>query len=307
MKRRTKFLLAATAAIAALGFAFYRLYIPHTTTSAISKFGFAGASALRAGGYVRCRRVFTPDAKEVRNFEERGVPVPPTEYSSWVILEGDQRDAVQRALAEEIEAFVNFDTACHFHTDVEIIVYNDSLYPVFTVELCTSCNKWRTNGGKNGRFAKDSVLATLASNFRPYNPPTLTETFGPEAAAAISSHSRIAIRRVFADHDRKHPKTYSVLQDLSQTDAESVRALFASQFTRAEANPLWVKACLYHPDMQFFIYDPLDQLVARIELCLGCGDWIMPGVAHGGYGGKDEFKRIMIETCTPLFFERFTE
>lgn len=150
-------------------------------------------------------------------------------------------------------------------------------------------------------------LIPRCSAHQPTTRAPLSETFTPDAAAAIASNSRIAIRRVFADFARQRPTTYSSLQTLSEADARIVRSLFSTHFSRNDPNAKQVKACGYHPDMQFYLYDPLGQLVARIELCLGCGDWIMIGVTGGGYWGMEEFKRIMVETCPPPFLQTFTE
>lgn len=311
MKRRTKFVLAAVAALLALGFAFYQLYVPRTTTSAVSKFGFGGASALRSGGKIACRRVFEPQGNVVAELEETGLPVPPTTYSSWVELSGWEADAVRAELADKAERFINLATACRFHPDVEIVVHDGSGVPAITVVLCYSCSKWIDAGGTHGRFDEDGALGKIISRHL-LDPGWLSEgdeppasavtSFGTEAARSLLvSLNEVRMRRVFPPSmDEREaartlgvearPTMYSEWSQLNPDQAKIIRSQLLNGFH------VWGEyrlACLPRWDTEIEWLDESCRPVGRVTLCHSCGMWYSEN--SGGLFWESAIKPVMLE------------
>lgn len=309
--RGVKFGLAAACAVGAIGYTGFRLYVPHTTTSAVSKFGFAGRAALRSGGKVMCRRVFEPDSQQVANLEDAGLPVPPTTYSAWIEIKGWLRERVRTELSENAERFVNFATACRFHPDIEVMVEDAAGVPAITLELCYSCDKWRADSGTHGGFAKDSILKKLIARnvdapgwTRPNDPPPdeAIKCFGAEAAAALmNTVTEFRIRRVFAPSwqemsersmnglpPREH--VYSEWVQLNPVQVPIVRTALLAEFSVWGE---WSIACKPRWDFEIEWLDESCKRMGLVTLCHTCGMWY--GNDNGGMFYGNTAKGIMIE------------
>jgi len=320
MKRRTKFTLAAAAAIVALGFLSFRLYIPHSTTGAVSKFGSAGASALKSGGRITCRRVFALTHWEIGELEEKSLPIPQTTFSPWVELQGSEREAVRTELSEQAERFVNFATSCRFHPDIELVVHDAAGSPAFNVTLCYSCDKWRASTGTHGRFPESGALHDLVLThplelgwYRPRGqPPEQTVTaFGPDAASALLNPlNEIRVRVVNAPKPWEisdaiklgfapRPEVYGDWSQLGPEDAHAIRSALLQNFgIWGESRP----ACTYHPDIQIEWFDEDCRPAGTVTLCHTCGIWM--GQDKSGMFStsltKDVMLRVFPETAATL-------